>query len=377
MTLRTSEDRRRLLVVSPTALMGGAEIVLMRLVTAAARDGWRVQAACPDGPLVGALEKAGARLAGSIPDLKLRSGPKLWALARLALHTARASRILRVLCRNADVVLVNGIFALPALRIAQPQTPVVWLPHDVVRTSRWRAVVRAGERVVSVAVAVSEAAAEPLRARGLPVEVVRNGTPWPVEPLRDGPTGPPVIGCAALLTPVKGQHVLLEAVALLPDDVRLELVGGRGPKDGFYVAALQRRAAEPDLRERVEFAGHLDDVVERMRSWHIAVLPNVQPEAAPLTPLEAMSLGLPVVASDLGGASEVLGDAGLLVPPEDPGALELALSRLLTDADLWSRCHDAGPRQIVARGLTVDRQMRDLLELLGRWSSTHAGRRLR
>jgi glycosyltransferase involved in cell wall biosynthesis len=357
-----AEGYRRLAVVSPTGLMSGAEAVLVRVVRAAVESRWQVEAACPAGPLGDALRTAGARV-DAIPDLKLPAGPLAMALARWAWRTLRAAPTLHSLARRSDLVLVNGIFALPALRIARPRSPVAWLVHDVLRKRSWVAVLRAGGAAVSLAIAVSEAVARPLRARGLEVAVVRNGTPWPVLPILSEPPVPRVVGCVAVLTPWKGQDVLLEAIARLPEDVKVELVGGRFPKDAAFEDRLRRRAARPDLSGRVNFVGQVDVPLNRMRRWGVAVSASVEPEAGPLAPLEAMSIGLPVVGTDHGGLPEVLGQAGILVSPGDVEEMANALQRLLSDRDLWLRCHGAGPA-IIGAGLDQRGCIAELLDVL-------------
>jgi len=354
--------RRRLLVVSHTGLVAGAETVLFRLVSGAVDAGWSIEAACPTGPLTETLEASGVRCK-TIPDLTLPPGPMVIALARLAWRTHLAARRLHALSKDRQLIVVNRFFALPALRLARPQCPVVLLAHDVMIRRSWSAVLRVGRKVVDLAIAVSDTVAGSLSSRGVPVTVVRNGTPWPVEPMPDAPPSDPVIGCVGLLTPLKGQDVLLDAVSMLPAEVKVELVGGRFPKDAPYVQRLNRRADEPDLRGRVTFVGNTDDVQARMRNWSVGVSASVLPEAGPLAPLEAMSIGLPMVGTNHGGTPEVLGDAGLLVPPGDARAMAEALSRLLSDRELWQRCHAAGPR-LIADGLTLDRQVRELLEVL-------------
>ncbi|MDQ1466905.1 MAG: hypothetical protein QOH10_1320, partial [Actinomycetota bacterium] len=124
------------------------------------------------------------------------------------------------------------------------------------------------------------------------------------------------------------------------------------------------RASEPDLAGRVRFLGHVADPLARLRQWSVAVSASIDPEAGPLTALEAMSVGVPFVATDHGGVTEVLGDAGLLVPPGDIDALAAAISRLLDDDELRARCHAAGPQAIVARHLTVADQRREVLSIL-------------
>lgn len=352
----------RALLVSPTGQVSGAEAVLLRAAGAMTERGWTVQLASPaDGPLQRRAEQAGLSTA-TLPDLKLPGGRRAAAGARWAVRTAQAARTLRKLAREADVVLVNGFLALPALRLASPGRPVAWLVHDVVHRRSWQQVLRVAGPVVDLAIAVSGPVAAPLRSAGLAVTVVPNGTPWPVEPVERCP-GPPVVGCAAMLTSWKGQDVLLDAVAELDEAVTVELAGGQFPKDGAYVDRLQQRAERSDLRGRVRFLGNVPDAGERMRRWAVAVLPSVDPEASPLAVLEAMAMGLPIVATAHGGPTEMVGDAGLLVAPRDPAALAAAIRTLLDDQQLWERCHREGP-VIVERSHTLDGQLAQLLDVL-------------
>jgi glycosyltransferase involved in cell wall biosynthesis/GT2 family glycosyltransferase len=359
-----AERIRRVLAVVPGGQVSGAEMVLVRDLTAARIAGWAVRCACADGPLVEELIDAGIPQV-PIPDLRLPDGPRAIALARVAARSITAARRLRRAVRRDEIVLANGVNTLPALRIARLRSRTVFFAHDVlVRDDRLR-IARLGSAVIDVAVAVSDAVAKPLRAIGIPTVVVHNGTLWPVEPAPDIAPSPPVVGCSALLTEWKGQHVLLEAMTRVarPDAV-LELMGATLPKDGAYAAALERRAAEPDLAGRVRFLGHVADPMARLRNWSVAVSASIDPEAGPLTALEAMSVGVPFVATDHGGVTEVLGDAGLLVPPDDADALAAALNRLLDDDELRQRCHRAGPAAIVAGHLTAADQRDAVLGIL-------------
>jgi GT2 family glycosyltransferase/glycosyltransferase involved in cell wall biosynthesis len=355
---------RRVLAIVPGGQVSGAEMVLLRDLTAARIDGWAVRCASADGPIVEELVDAGiAHL--PIPDLRLPDGPRPIAFARVLLRSFRAARKIRVTVRRDEIVLANGVNTLPMLRMARLRSRTVFFAHDVlVRDDRLR-LARFGAKNIDVAVAVSEAVAAPLRAMGIATVVVHNGTAWPVDPAPDVAPSPPVIGCSAVLTEWKGQHVLLEAMTLVAHrDAVLELMGATLPKDGSYAAALERRAAEPDLAGRVRFLGHVADPLPRLREWSVAVSASIDPEAGPLTALEAMSVGVPFVATAHGGVTEVLGDAGLLVPPGDARALADAISRLLDDAELRGRMHAAGPPAIVAQHLTADDQRRAILEIL-------------
>lgn len=369
---RTGDGRRtplRLVAIAPSSLVSGAEMVLLRVLRSATDAGWDVRCACPEGPLADRLHDLGIQR-DDMPDLRLPTGQRLFGMVAMISRNLRAAAQMRRVATGCDVLLVNSLNALVALRLARLRVPTAWLLHDVIVRRDRLAFVRAGIPAVDLVVAVSEAAARSLPEHRARTVVIRNGTPWPVDPARP-PTSPTkVIGCNAVLTPWKGQDVLLEAVALLRrDDVFVDLVGGTLPKDGRYAAALRSRAARTDLSGHVRFLGQLDDPVEVMRDWTVAVCPSVEPEAVSLAVLEAMSIGLPVVGTDHGGIPEFLGAAGLLVGPGDPDALCEALERLLDDDALRTRCSAAGP-EVIASSLTLEGRLQALLDALGDLTAT-------
>jgi len=340
----------RLVLVNSTGNVSGAEVVLLQLVELALDRGLEVLVASPDGPLTTRLPAAVTHL--ELPTLGL-GGPssrpgRAWAGARLGVRSARAARMLRpVVSVPGTRTVVNSLLALPAARLARPAGGIRWLVHDTVHQSKQRLVVRLSRHQVHRAVAVSEATALPLRELQLDVAVAHNGVRWPVAAAALAPHEPPVVGMLALLTPWKGQQVLLEAVARLPG-VHLELAGGSFPHDDGYVAGLRRRAEQPDLRGRVRFLGHVEPL-GTMGQWDVAVSASVTPEAGPIAVLQAMSLGLPVVGTDHGGTAEFLANgAGLLVPPADSDALAAALRQALSDDDFRRASCAAGRERIAA-----------------------------
>lgn len=338
-------------------------MVLQRLLDAIPDDQWHVTAAIPEGPLAERIRGRGLTVI-PIPDLKLPSGPRFLAAPRALARAVRAASRIRRADLGSDAVVVNGLLALPAVCIARPRSPVVLLVHDVLDRFALRVVLRLCARVVDIAVAPSEAAARSLREQGLPTRVVPNGTPWPVLPAPPEPPTPPVVGELAALTPLKAQDVLLDAVTGLERrDVIVELAGEALPKDGPYVEHLRALAQNPALEGRIRFLGRVEDPLARLRGWSIAVLPSVGRESFGLAVLEAMSVGVPVIATNHGGPPEILGDAGLLVAPGDAEGLALAIARLLDDADLRDRCRAAGPRLVASR-YTLERQQEVLLSVL-------------
>ena len=169
------------------------------------------------------------------------------------------------------------------------------------------------------------------------------------------PGGGPTVVSVGWLKPVKGHDVLVEAFARVRAAVpgaRLVLVGrGPGRPD------LEGRARALGIGEAVEFAGVLDreGVRERLRAADVFALPS-RSEAFGLALLEALSSGLPAVATSVGGIPDILaGGGGVTVPPEDPAALADALVALLRDparrramsADGVARARDFGIDRMV------------------------------
>lgn len=143
-----------------------------------------------------------------------------------------------------------------------------------------------------------------------------------------------VVGLVGRLHPDKDPMNLLEALAEWPRDstptLHAWIVG-----EGELRAAMGDFVATHGLADRVRFLGARNDVPELLRTIDAYVLSS-RTEGLPMALLEAMSSGLPVVATRVGGIPAALGDAGVLVPPEDPEALGAALDRLRTDSE-WRR----------------------------------------
>jgi glycosyltransferase involved in cell wall biosynthesis len=140
-----------------------------------------------------------------------------------------------------------------------------------------------------------------------------------------------VVGTVARLVPVKNLGHLLEAVRLLVDrigDARPVQVVIAGP-DGGEGPALRAQARALGLAGRVRFLGPRADVPEVLRALDVFVLPSIQ-EGVSFALLEAMAMGLAVVATQTDSIAETLGDAGYLVSPLDPLRTALALQELLS-----------------------------------------------
>lgn len=148
--------------------------------------------------------------------------------------------------------------------------------------------------------------------------------------------------------PLKGHLLLIEAFDLSVKEypwMQLWLVG-----DGELRPVVERAVSEKGLQEKVFFLGIQDNVPNLLADCDLFVLPSDY-EGVPLTVLEAMAAGKPVVSTRVGGVPELVEDelTGFLVPPRDPEALAQAILQLAKDHDLCRRMGQAGQRKAIER----------------------------
>lgn len=320
--------------------LGGAEAQVLRLARGAREAGRRVLVvSVPSSPLLDAARDAGVEPV-ALNVSGARAPLAAWRLARLlheervaVLHTHGflSSVVGRLAGRLARVPTVSTVHCEPhstltfdrsvSARVAQPV-------RDALErvTSRW------AYRVVAVAPVVERGLREIEVAQDR-IEVIENGVDLgalPVVPSRLGETASPVVGSVGRLEAVKGYGDLLEAAAILRrergDAVRFALAG-----DGSECDELRRRAAVLGLAEDAfAFLGYAEEPVAVIASLDVFVAPSLS-DTTNLALVEAMALGKPVVAAAAGGLSDVVGEAGLLAAPGDPGALAAAIGSLLDD----------------------------------------------
>ena len=163
-----------------------------------------------------------------------------------------------------------------------------------------------------------------------------------------------IIGMVAQIEPRKRQDLFLKAAALVlrsDPELRFVLVGGaEGAKGAHssYEQSLRVLARELGIMDRVLFVGHVTDPLSLMKQFNILVLPS-RNEALGGVLIEAMGLGVPVIATRDGGIPEVVehGITGLLVAGDEPAPFADAMLTLLRDSELARRMGEQG--RIAAR----------------------------
>jgi glycosyltransferase involved in cell wall biosynthesis len=362
----------------PGPRYGGGEVHMLHLVRGALAEGMRVTVVAM--PRSGTAEAARAAGADVVED-ELTSGAPFGAASRLTRYLRSAGArivhgtgfytnvISRLAGRRVHALVVDGVHcepAPPAPFTSGPRAQAAYLARILTEAaSRGRA---------DVVIADSEALAQSLVARGTSkatITVVHNG----VDPAalaaeaekgaRPALSGGPFVGTLGRLEAVKGLNVLLDAVSILaPREPSARfLVAGDGPDH----AALEARiAAAPLLADRVTLLGFAPSGPAFLASLDVYCLSSLS-EGFNTTILEAMALGVPVVATDAGGTREAIQDraTGRLVPTADPRALADALVETFDDADGRSRMAEAA-RGLVEREFTVAEMVRRTLDVYRR-----------
>ena len=305
---------------------------------------------------VGGMERVAIQLAGAqrsaghnVKLLALRGGPleeeaRQREIPVCVLPAGKAMRMLRALQyflgERPDIVHVHNATSLHyAIWARMTGAKVVVTLHGD-RDTHARLGTAAEWWLTSAAVVVSDAARHTLslpgQARAL--TVIHNGIATVHVPRQRADRGERVVGVmVARMDGKKGHETLLRSLSLVRDsrvDLTMLIVG-----DGRVRPAMEALAQELALGEdRVQFLGRRSDIDDLLASADFFVLPS-DIEGLPLSILEAMAHGLPIVASDVGGIPELIkhDEHGLLVPPGDVEALASALMKITRDPMLRAR----------------------------------------
>jgi glycosyltransferase involved in cell wall biosynthesis len=242
--------------------------------------------------------------------------------------------------------------------------PHLWHVSEIVERPRavrkWlsRKVVRSSARVVAVSNAVRDhilgtqpAAASAVTVIHNAVDAGRFADPSCTPERASRPDASLVVGMIGRVGTWKGQELLLKAartVCSAVPNVRFVLAGGVLGGNLAALDQLRALAAEYGISDRVTVQEYCADTPALLRSFDVFVQPSLRPDPLPTTILEAMASGLPVVATDHGGAPEMVSDGvtGLLTAPGDADAMALAIIKLLRDADARLKMGAAGHERV-------------------------------
>jgi glycosyltransferase involved in cell wall biosynthesis len=349
---------------SDSNVFGGTEKVLTHLLAGLDRQRWRPVLFHHAEPSLGPLLAKAREL-----DVELRAVPRINRFR----DVAPLSRFVRELRSERPSVFHAHLhwplacrFGLVAAALAHVRVRVatahlfVELPTSIWISAQQRLVTAVVGRYLAVSHEVAERMRRRFRIPAHKLQVVPNAidlTPFGEsrpDVLRATLTrkpGQPIVLTVARLDRQKGHSYLLAAAAQVPD--ALFVLAGDGPER----ASLEAAARAAGLEHRVIFLGYRSDIPDLLASSDLFVLPSLF-EGLPLSILEAMAAGRPVIASAIGGNDEAVvhGGTGLLVPPADPDALAQAIRLLLSDASL-ARCFGAAGRAHAQREFSARRMV--------------------
>ena len=369
----TRNSGSTILFIHGIAEIGGGERDLLMLLDRLPGYGYRPVVVCPErGPFVEELRHRGigCRHATFPPWRKLLSYPRRRATIRSLGEIVTSER--------PALVHVNDIWWVPQTLGALersgmsgsdriPRTPIVAHVRQEIEP---RKVKRYDLHRADLLFPVSKQIQVPLEAGGVAPEKARplySGLDLARIPAQSGreavrqrygfPKDALVLGTVANLFPRKGYDVMLAALLrILTHCPHVHyLIVGHGDKD--YEARLRRLAGADTLRSRVHFTGFQPDVYPFLAAMDLYVHPALM-EGFGIAVLEAMAMGLPVIATRTGGLPEIIEEriTGVLVPPGDVEALGTAVVTLAADVQLRS-VYGAAGRDRVMKSFTIGAMM--------------------
>jgi glycosyltransferase involved in cell wall biosynthesis len=337
----------RVLYVITRAERGGAQIHLLDLVLGMSKKFELHLATGEEGFLTRACRKNGMAV-HVIPHLEREIRP---------LKDLKAAWALRLLMRRIEPDLVHahtfkagflGRFVANQLNIPSVYTSHMW-PFGGAVPLAWRLVApvcerqaaRWCDRIISVSALAAENAAQYGIGERSQVVPILNGIFDHPKRARLDHDKPLTCTMVARFTHFKDHELLLRAFAQVPGQIRLRLAG-----IGETLSSVQKLADKLGIRQRVEFAGSRGDIPEMLAQTDVFVLAS-RTETLPISILEAMRAGLPVIASDVGGVSEEVidGETGILVAAGSVDEMTAALTRLLSDKAMRIAMGGAGRKR--------------------------------
>ena len=341
----------RLLLVIDSLDTGGCERHTVDLALALHRGGHEVAIACSvGGPLATVLGGECVPCYALMKRLVKRRVSLFfgWKLRKL-LRRERFDVVHAHMYASAVAVAIATLGSGVPLVLTQ-HSEARWRPARARLYSRW--LYRRAAHVIAVSNSIGRLLADHHCVPADRITVLPSAVAAPVSKGRSAlPAvlrGAPLVGVVARLQPEKGVAIFLEAVAhvspLVPT-CHFPIVG-----DGPLRQKLEVRAAQLGLQERVHFLGFRGDARELISLLDVLVVPSLS-EGAPLVVLEAMTAGIPVVASATGGIPDMIrhDQEGLQVPPNDPMALGHAILSLLQDPVRARRLGEAGRRRAASQ----------------------------
>jgi len=331
----------------PQLEVGGVERGVLDLSEGLMARGHRVSVVSAGGALVEPLTRMGA--AHHTLPIGEKSPAALWSTLPALIRLIRSTGVDVVHARSRVPAWIGLAAARRAQRPFVTTAHGFYKPHPASRVMVWGRVVIAPSEALGRYL-IEQFHLPPHRLRIIPRGV--NLTQFRFQPSSEYSAGGSWrIGLFGRVSPIKGHEIALRAVARLrAEGLPVTVCFAGDPPDSARRRQLEALSRALKMEQAVEWCGIRQDIPELIASVDVVVVPSVYPESFGRGVIEAQAVGRPVVASRLGGLTELIHDrrTGLLVPPGDPMALADAVKRFVQDPALRGRCVEAARRRVEA-----------------------------
>jgi glycosyltransferase involved in cell wall biosynthesis len=330
-----------ILYLTNSPIIGGAELSLLEHIKAIDTSKFHVTLVCSELLAPQAQAIAGVEVISM--DFYLLNKANLSTLAKYWKMASRVSKIVRE--KHIDILHTNSVKAHyigVAVKILTGVKLIWWMRDETINAYIYAICKNIPNKIVFISQTLQRVFPQSNNSI-----VIHNGTTIYTKTITDeekqtirntlGITDQKIIFNVGRLVTWKGVQVLIEAIEELDDKHIICLIMGSGKDQrDNNENDLQRLVKERHLESTVKFLGWRDDAYKFFQIADIFVHPVITPEPFGLVVIEAMSFGVPVIASDAGGPSEIIqnGVNGILVQPNSVDALTSALTTLLSDEAL-------------------------------------------
>ena len=286
-------------------------------------------------------------------------------------------RCLREIIKKENVDIVHARSRVPAwiAFFACKKTKAVFITtcHGYYSSKIFSYVMGWGRLCIAISQAVAKRMVEDFKVPTKNIRLIFRGVDLESFKFRGMPTAGEtkkkefVIGMIARITPLKGHAYFLKALAKVKTkipNIKAWIVGEAPEDKAYYMEELKVLVTRLGLQKNVEFLGRRDDVPVILKSLDLLVMATVTPEALGRAILEAQAVGVPVVATGVGGIVEIIENnkTGILVPPLDIDSMAEAMIRIYENKDL-AESMVVNARKIIETNFSLQRMCENTLKV--------------
>lgn len=357
-----------LLLLHGSSDLYGASKILLVTVQTLLKKGYRPLVVLSNpGPLADKLTEAGAEVVYIRLGILRRKYKTPHGILNRLYTMAKAYRMLKRLIRERQITTVySNTTAVLAGAFAARSAGVkhIWHIHEIIESPKWlsrllgRLVNHYSHTVLVVSAAVQQSWGRYVSVEKL--QLLHNGidyTPYlqPSGKLRKElaiPDETLVVGMVGRVHYWKGQDYFLQIASLLNQrfpQLHFVMIGDAFPGYEYLYDQLSALITRENLQNKVTDLGYRTDVAELLQGFDILVLPSLLPDPFPTVILEAMASGKPVVATQQGGALEMVehGKTGIWIPVKEAPLAAAALEQLVTSAPLRRQMGEKGREKVL------------------------------